>query len=95
MGHRVEMDEIELTARALPGVEEACCFFEEDKERLHLFVQGPVTQAEVFAGLKERLPAFMIPRRLTVAEAFALLPNGKVDRKALRAQMEAQAHGTH
>ena len=95
MGHRVEMDEIELTARALPGVEEACCFYEEEKERLHLFVQGRVTQAEVFVGLKERLPAFMIPRRLTVAQAFPLLPSGKVDRKALRAQMEAQAHGTH
>ena len=50
MGHRVEMEEIELAARALAGVEEACCFFEEDRERLHLFVQGEVAQAEVFAG---------------------------------------------
>ena len=93
MGHRVEMEEIELAARALAGVEEACCFFEEDRERLHLFVQGEVAQAEVFAGLRERLPAFMVPRRLTVKAAFALLPNGKVDRAALRAEMEAGEHG--
>lgn len=95
MGHRVEMGEIELAARALKGVEDACCFFQEEQERLWLFVEGQAEAAQVFEGLKARLPAFMVPKRVSCLPAFPLLPNGKTDRAALGARMEVSRRGTH
>lgn len=92
MGHRVEMNEIEAAARNLEGVEEACCFYHEEREFLWLFIQGSATQAAIFTYLKALLPAFMIPRKLVVRNAFPRLANGKVDRRALKAEMEAAGH---
>lgn len=94
MGHRVELFEIEAAARAVEGVEDACCFFQAEKEWLWLFVQSAtVESAELFEQLKRRLPAFMIPRRLVIRPALPVLANGKVDRRSLMAEMEAQSHG--
>jgi hypothetical protein len=39
--------------------------------------------SDLRAGLKERLPDYMIPSLFQCLDAFPLTPNGKVDRKAL------------
>lgn len=94
MGHRVELFEIEEAARAVEGVEDACCLFQAEKEWLWLFVQSATAEsAGMFEQLKRRLPGFMIPRRLVIRPALPALANGKVDRRSLMAEMEAQSHG--
>lgn len=39
------------------------------------------------AALKDVLPSYMIPRKITVVESFPLNTNGKVDKKALAGKL--------
>jgi acyl carrier protein len=54
-------------------------------QRLVSYVVGESvpTQRELRSYLQERLPEYMIPSRMVVVDEIPLLPNGKVDRRAL------------
>ncbi|MEV0262290.1 amino acid adenylation domain-containing protein [Streptomyces sp. NPDC050617] len=66
-------------------------------QHLHLFaarIKGdrtPVTETELAAFLRDRLPAPMIPTQIQVADALPLTANGKVDRKTLAGWRTAPA----
>lgn len=83
MGHRVELDEIELAAVALEGVQEASCIYNKAKEVLILFYTGEASVRELSLHLRTNLPGFMVPRKMKCLEEIPRLPNGKVDMKAL------------
>ena len=40
MGHRVELGEIEAAAMRCDAVTRACCTFDAERQRLHLFYTG-------------------------------------------------------
>jgi aspartate racemase len=93
-GFRVEPAEIESCLDAHPAVAQAIVVAEAAAEDggsavlracLRLRDGHAVTQASLRDHLTERLPAYMLPARIDVVEAFPLLPNGKVDRAALAA----------
>lgn len=85
-GHRIELGEVEMAAGALPGVERACCAYDEAHHRLYLFYQGPAQKADVQRGLREKLPQVMLPNALVPMDALPITKNGKIDRQALRAE---------
>ena len=88
MGHRVELGEIELAAKAMDGIEECCCFYQEEKETIWLFVESKtVVSKDVTSHLKKLLPVFMIPRKIVVLANFPLQFNGKIDRVGLKKQI--------
>ncbi len=63
----------------------------EDR-RLVAYVVGEAGVADLRAGLKDRLPDYMVPSLFAVLEAMPRLPNGKVDRRTLAEVLpEAQA----
>ncbi|HEU4684177.1 MAG TPA: amino acid adenylation domain-containing protein, partial [Nitrospira sp.] len=89
-GFRIETGEIEAALREWPAVAEAAVVLQHDP------VVGPYLVA--FATLKfdsgssephlhewlaRRLPPYMVPRAVVILRALPLLPNGKVDRRAL------------
>lgn len=83
MGHRIELEEIELAISAIPGIERCCCIFDEKKQKLYGFYIGEIEKKELHGRLRERLPIFMVPGILCPVTEFPLTKNGKVDRKCL------------
>ncbi|MFE6226454.1 amino acid adenylation domain-containing protein [Streptomyces sp. NPDC057854] len=91
-GHRVELGEIEAVLASDPGVAQAVVAVVADAAGTRHVVGyvRPVAGASVDGDvLRERvavvLPDYMVPVRVLVVDAFALTPNGKVDRRALPA----------
>ena len=84
MGHRIELEEIEIHLGALPGVARASCLFDEKKNRIVAYYTGTPDKKEVIAGLKESLPKYMIPNIFVKTDRLPLNKNGKIDRQALR-----------
>lgn len=84
MGHRIELDEIEETAKQIKNVIDCCALYYKEKEHLYLFYTGEATSKEIVLHFREVLPGFMSPRKLVKLEKFPTLPNGKTDMQALK-----------
>jgi acyl-coenzyme A synthetase/AMP-(fatty) acid ligase len=88
MGYRVELGEIETAASSIEKIEEVVCVFDKAKDKIILVYQGKkLTDEDILKHLKARVPQYMIPDRI---EKVAIMPhnqNGKIDRKAITAQM--------
>jgi hypothetical protein len=88
-GFRIELGEIEAALAAHPGVREAVVLADGQGERMRLaawfvpLADNPPTPAELRRHLQARLPDYMVPAALVAVDAFALTPNGKLDRRAL------------
>ena len=89
MGRRIELGEIEAVAADLPGVGRACATFDPARLRITLFYLGSAGEEELSAGLKARLPQYMLPHRTVHLDAMPHTPNGKLDRRALAEQAAA------
>lgn len=84
MGHRIELGEIEETAKQIPSIEECCALYQKEKELLYLFYTGTATSKEIALHFRSLLPAFMVPRKIVLLDAFPRLPNGKMDMQSLK-----------
>jgi amino acid adenylation domain-containing protein len=85
-GHRIELGEIEAVLAEHPEVSHAVAGAAEDRIVAHVVPRdpsSPPSHAELRAHLQARLPAYMIPAAFVFLPALPLLPNGKVDRRAL------------
>jgi amino acid adenylation domain-containing protein/non-ribosomal peptide synthase protein (TIGR01720 family) len=93
-GFRVELGEIDAALEKHPAVRGAVVLALDDAaggKRLAAFVVAEAAAVpEIQARLASALPAYMVPGSITALDAFPLLPNGKVDRRALEAR-EARA----
>ena len=84
MGHRVELDEIEVAANRLDAIDECCCIYLEDKEKLQLFYVGSMDKKALLMELRKTLPGFMVPRGVTKLDQLPKLANGKTDMVTLK-----------
>ena len=90
-GYRIEPGEITAILREHAGVKEAMVVVQQDAsagKRLVGYVVGKSGERELHASelrsyLQERLPDYMVPAKLVVLDSMPLLPNGKVNRRAL------------
>ena len=88
-GFRVELGEVEHALSEVPGVQLAVALVLQDPTGSHSLVAyvtpASLDAAEMTSELKGRLPAHMVPSGIVPLERMPLLPNEKVDRKALPA----------
>jgi len=88
-GYRIELGEVESVIRDYEGVAEAVVMVREDEpgqKRLVGYVvwwEGTEGDSQLRSYLQGKLPEYMVPGVLVVLEGLPLMPNGKVDRKAL------------
>ena len=93
-GFRIEPGEVEAVLAGCAGVSEAAVVVRETASGAQLlaFVVARVQGAEeplaerLLAQLAQRLPAHLIPSAVHQLERLPLMPNGKVDRRALSAE---------
>lgn len=83
MGHRIELEEIELHLNALDGVTRSCCSYDAARSRLTAYYTGTAERDSVHRLLKEKLPAYMIPWKFVHVREFELNKNGKINRQIL------------
>ncbi|WP_033289336.1 non-ribosomal peptide synthetase [Amycolatopsis jejuensis] len=89
-GFRVEPRHVEMAAETVPGVGQAVVQAvpaDGAADRLALWcVPSPghrVAERDLLAGLRTRLPDYMVPPVVRVLDAFPLNANGKIDRREL------------
>ncbi|MER6355268.1 amino acid adenylation domain-containing protein [Streptomyces sp. NPDC001634] len=90
-GHRIELGEIEAMLRQQPGVRDAIVLAvpaPDGEPELEAAVGGTgCTSDGLYAALGDRLPPYMLPRRITVLDQLPLNANGKIDRRALLGEL--------
>jgi len=93
-GFRIELGEIRAALLAHPALRDAAVIARQDDMggdlRLVAYLvaheqPGAPSPAELRAALKERLPDYMLPADFVTLSELPLMPNGKLDRKALPA----------
>ena len=83
MGHRIELEEIQLTLEKADGVERVCAVYGEQEGKLVAFYVGAADKKELRRAAREQMPGFMIPDMIMQVEQMPLTKNGKIDRAAL------------
>ena len=90
-GYRIELGDLETNLRALPMVRDAAVFPVTKNGKVRWLAAFVVPRTDFNAAdpnlmstlrehLRARVPAYMLPRKFVVMEAFPLTANGKVDR---------------
>jgi amino acid adenylation domain-containing protein len=92
-GYRIELGEIETAIFAHPDVLECAVLAVPDPivtNRIHAFVSGPpgLTEREIVRVCGERIPPYMIPDHIEMADALPKTSTGKVDRQALASRVQ-------
>ncbi|MEV0503745.1 amino acid adenylation domain-containing protein, partial [Streptomyces spectabilis] len=86
-GFRIELGEIEAAVEAEPGIGKAVVRLHQDEagdKRLVAYAVGtPDRVGALRERLAARLPDYMVPSAFMALDALPLMPNGKVNRKAL------------
>lgn len=97
-GNRISPVEIEAEACAVEGILEAALFKRESDDTLHLFVtisESTLTPELILERLGQRLEPAKIPDQVQIELEFPKSLNGKIDRKALKAQLESTTSPSH
>lgn len=99
-GYRIELGEIESNLAVHPSVASTVVLAREDRPgdvRLVAYVvpaaHQSIDEAALLAHLRGSLPDYMLPQHVVTIDAMPLLPNGKIDRKALPAPDPAARNG--
>jgi acyl-coenzyme A synthetase/AMP-(fatty) acid ligase len=89
MGHRVELQEVEGVLRDAAGIEQIATVAWPIKDGLArgivAFIAGTPSRdaAELLQVCRERLPDYMVPKRICRIEGLPLNLHGKTDRQRL------------
>ena len=81
-GYRIELGEIESIVMIIQGIEECCCFFEDN--RIWLVYCGGEKESKIKEILIQKMPKYMIPDEMIRRDKMPHNLNGKIDRIFLK-----------
>lgn len=84
MGHRIELEEIELHLNSVTGVDRACCLFDEKRNKIVAFFVGDGDDRAIAKALLRKLPKYMLPNVYHRLEVLPITKNGKINRSQLK-----------
>ena len=88
MGYRIELGEIETAASACTGMQECVCVFDDDEDKIILVYSAKKTSEEqIMQELSQKLTSYLMPNRLVKMRTLPHNQNGKIDRKAIKAEV--------
>ena len=97
-GFRVDLGEIQIVLESHPAVQQAIARafgdrFEEKRLIAYVIPDAGATvdEVELRRFATQRMPAYMLPHRIVLQEAFPLTTSGKIDRAALQEPQTAEA----
>lgn len=93
MGYRIELEEIEAAFNSLPGVKECAVVYQtlgEGLGQILAFVapHAGLASEDLQKQVAAIVPAYMVPRRVTLIDPLPKNANGKIDRGALLGRAE-------
>jgi amino acid adenylation domain-containing protein len=98
-GHRVELDEVEAAVGAHPEVAEAAVYAVPDGEGSSVILSSvtlregsTVNGGDLLRYVRDRLPAYALPREITVEPDLPRTTSGKVDRGRLEERHLKEEH---
>lgn len=83
MGHRIELGEIEVNVNMVDEIKFSGCIYDKEKGKIVLFYVGDISEGDLTAALRLKLPRYMLPNKIIKLSEMPLTPNGKTDRVAL------------
>lgn len=84
-GYRIELGDIEAAAAATGQVDDCVAGYDSQRRQIYLALVAPaLDRVGVLRLLAQRLPKYMLPARIEFFVALPLMPNLKVDRKAVQ-----------
>lgn len=79
-GHRIELGEIDSAGYSIEGIRQACAIFNGDIIVFYCSLLKDLTEKEIYADLKMKLPRYMLPKKIKILKEIPLNANGKLDR---------------
>lgn len=89
MGNRIELGEIESAVYGINDVKHAACVYDSANEKIVLFYTAEleISPRIFLKELASSLPKYMYPNRFIHLPEMPLNPNGKIDRKVIKAHL--------
>lgn len=87
-GYRIELGEIETAILSIDGIDNACCLYDENDQKIISVYQSTegIDDIAIRRILKNLLPKYMIPKDFWKVDKMPYNDNGKIDRKELKNQ---------
>ncbi|HHT14429.1 MAG: AMP-binding protein [Christensenellales bacterium] len=83
-GYRMEIGEVEVALRKIPGWKNGCVLYDQEQEKLCCFWEGSLTQKEIQSALRKQLPRYALPDTFIHVEALPYTATMKLNREMLR-----------
>ena len=91
MGHRIELEEIEVVVNSIADISNAACIFDQEKDSIILYyttVSGE--ELDIIYLIKDKLAKYMFPNDVFHLRVLPYYMNCKIDRLELKKNYDAQ-----
>ena len=86
MGHRIELNEIEIVLRKNKKIQNCIVTFgkKDNVDEITAWIVSKKKLTNLNKSISKKLPYYMIPRKFNFIENFPINPNGKIDKVSLK-----------